>query len=128
MNWTGKTKDVKTEHKFIVTHTLPPTATPMDFFNLFVPDLFLRWLFTLSREGSALIFVIWVYIIIRQNKPSKNVFRMVLVSICSGNMFIVPFQQLGGGGAVEMRSERVSSSENRDLWDLATNIWIERSP
>ena len=45
---------------------------------------------------------------------------MVLVSICSGNMFIFPFQQLGGG--VEMRSERVSSSENRDLLDLATNI------
>ena len=53
MNWTDKTKDVKTEHKFTpkptVTHTLPPTATLMDF-NPFVPDCFSKHF--LSRQTN----------------------------------------------------------------------------
>ena len=36
VSWADQTKDVKIEHKFTpkptVTHTLPPTATPMEFF------------------------------------------------------------------------------------------------
>ena len=43
---TDQTKDVTIEHKFTpkptVTHTLPPTATPMDCFDLFVHDLFFK--------------------------------------------------------------------------------------
>ena len=53
VNWTDKTKDVKTEHKFTpkptVTHTLPPTATLMDF-NPFVPDCFSKHF--LSRQTN----------------------------------------------------------------------------
>ena len=48
VSWTDQTKDVTTEHKFTpkptVTHTLPPTATPMDVFDLLVPDLFFKTL------------------------------------------------------------------------------------
>ena len=48
MSWTDQTKDVTIEHKFTpkptVTHTLPPTATPVDVFDLFVPDLFFKTL------------------------------------------------------------------------------------
>ena len=51
MSWTDQTKDVTIEHKFIpkptVMHTLPPTATPMDSFDLSVPDLFFE---TLSEQ------------------------------------------------------------------------------
>ena len=53
MSWTDQTKDVTIEHKFTpkptVTHTLPPTATPMDSFDLSVPDLFFE---TLSEQTN----------------------------------------------------------------------------
>ena len=53
LSWTDQTKDVTSEHKFTpkptVTHTLPPTATPMDSFHLFVPDLFFE---TLSEQTN----------------------------------------------------------------------------
>ena len=53
MSWTDQTKDVTIEHKFtpkpIVTHTLPPTATPMDSFDLSVPDFFFK---TLSEQTN----------------------------------------------------------------------------
>ena len=53
VSWTDQIKDVTIEHKFTpkptVTHTLPPTATPMDFFDLFVPDLFFK---TLSEQTN----------------------------------------------------------------------------
>ena len=48
VSWTDQTKDITIEHKFTpkptVTHTLPPTATPVDVFDLFVPDLFFKTL------------------------------------------------------------------------------------
>ena len=46
VSWTDQIKDVTIELKFTpkptVTHTLPPTATLMDCFDLFVPDLFFK--------------------------------------------------------------------------------------
>ena len=51
VSWTDQIKDVTSEHKFTpkptVTHKLPPTATPMDIFDLFVPGLFFK---TLSEQ------------------------------------------------------------------------------
>ena len=48
VSWTDQTKDVTIEHKFTpkptVTHTHPPTATPIDVFDLLVPDLFFKTL------------------------------------------------------------------------------------
>ena len=53
VSWTDQTKDVKIEHRFTpkptVNQTLPPTATPMDFLDLFVPDLFFE---TLSEQTN----------------------------------------------------------------------------
>ena len=57
VSWTDQTKDVTIAHKFTpkptVTHTLPPTATPMDSFHLFVPYLFFETLFEQTNKYAT---------------------------------------------------------------------------